>query len=80
MGRLKRSSKKKSSKKSSRRRSPSSYKYEENIQERLVGSKYNFQTFASRNMAIPVVKDIFYSDYDNTFNIDKELFIPYRIV
>ncbi len=80
MGRLKRSSKKKSSKKSSRRRSPSSYKYEENIQEKLVGSKYNFQTFASRNMARPVVNNIFISEYDNNFNIDQDSFIPYRFV
>jgi hypothetical protein len=81
MGRLKRTSnKRKTSRKSSKKRSPSAYNYEENIQERLVGSKYNFRTFASRKMARPVVNNIFISEYDNNFNIDQDSFIPYRFV
>ncbi len=74
MGRLKRSSKRKTSKK----RSPSAYNYEQNIQERLNGSKYKFKTFASKKMARPVVKSLYNSEYDNNFNIEGESVLTYR--
>jgi hypothetical protein len=77
MGRLKRTSNKR---KTSRKRSPSAYGYknEENIQERLISSKYNFKTFASRKIARPVVKSLYNSEYDNNFNIEGDPVMSYK--